>query len=85
MIDIHAPKNETGLDELYVFCSVDPDGNRGICAHIMPGLGSTPMVTGSKVAAAVFKAFALTIAKATGKRVAMVKYTRGEELWTTNP
>jgi hypothetical protein len=73
MTIIHAPKNETALDEIYVFCSVEPDGIRGICASILPGLGSTPMVTGSPKAVMMMKILARSIAVETGKRVAMYK------------
>lgn len=76
--------NDRELDVLYVFCSVDEDGMRGIVAHIMPGLGSTPFVTGSPNAVEHMKRIAPQIARETGKRVVLYEYTRGADLWSTD-
>lgn len=80
---IHAPPNERELDELYAFCSVDDNG-RGIVASILPGLGSTPFVTGSPVVVEHMKRMAPEIARMTGKRIVLYKFSRGEALWSTD-
>jgi hypothetical protein len=81
---IHNPPNERELDELFVFCSVDGNGMRGIVASILPGLGSTPFVTGSPTAVEAMKPMALEIARETGKRVELYRFTRGPVLWATD-
>ena len=84
-MDIHAPPNDRELDELYVFCSVDDNGMRGIVASILPGLGSTPFVTGSPKAMEAMQRMAPDLAKRVGKRIVMYRFRRGEELWSTDP
>ena len=81
----HTPPNDRELDELYVFCSVDDNGMRGVVAKILPGLGSTPFVTGSPKAVEAMKRMAGGIARQTGKRIVMYRFRRGEELWSTDP
>ncbi len=83
MTEIHSPPNEGDLDEVFIFCSVDEAGKRGIVAHILGGLGSTPFVTSSPTAIEVFKSIAPEVASATGKRVVMTRYRRGEDVWST--
>lgn len=78
-----SPENEREIDELYVFCSVDDRGLRGIIAHVLPGLGSTPFVTGSPKAMEAMKPMARDIARQTGKRVVLYRFRRGDELWST--
>ena len=72
---IHAPPNERTLDELFVFCSIEENGLRGIVANVIPGLGSTPFVTGSPLALEYMKKMAPIVAKKTGKRIELYKYT----------
>ena len=45
---IHDPGNEEKIDRLYAFLSIDDQGRNGIVASILPGLGSTPLVTGKR-------------------------------------
>lgn len=81
---VHNPPNDRELDELFVFCSLDDEGMRGIVAHIMPGLGSTPFVTGSPSAMEAMKPMARAIAAETGKRVVLYRFLRQDaELWST--
>jgi hypothetical protein len=80
-----SPGNESGLDELFAFCSVDENGMRGIVARILPGLGSTPFVTGSRKAVEGMKSMAPMIARETGKRVVLYRFTRESgEMWSTD-
>jgi hypothetical protein len=81
MIDtIHNPPNERTLDELYAFLSVDDNGMRGLVAHFLPGIGATTFVTGSPVVLEVMKTLVPEIARATGKRIVLYKFGRGEEV-----
>ena len=85
MTFVHDPGNTSELDELYVFCSVDDAGKRGIVAHILPNIGSTPFVTGSPTAMEALKPMARQIAKETGKRVTLYRFTREpDELWSSD-
>jgi hypothetical protein len=83
MTAIHSPPNDRDLDEIFVFLSIDEDGKRGIVAGPLPGYGLAPFVTGSPKAAEYMKAVCADLARETGKRIAMVRFTRGEETWST--
>jgi hypothetical protein len=82
---IHTPPNERTLDQIYVFCSVEDNGMRGIVANIIPGLGSTPFVTGSPLALEYMTKMAPILAKRTGKRIVLYAYTRAEQLASFDP
>lgn len=86
MVDfIHSPENTRTLDDIYVFCSVDDEGKRGIVANIIPGLGGVTYVTGSPDALEYMKRMAPIIAKDTGKRIVLYRYQRCEELEEFKP
>ena len=82
--EYHSPPNERELDELYAFLSVDENGMRGIVARTLPDLGLTTFVTGSPVVLEHMKGLAPEIARMTGKRIVLYKFTRGEALWSTD-
>jgi hypothetical protein len=79
--EIHNPGNDRTIDELYVFMSIDEAGKHGVLAHIMPGLGSTPLVTGSPKAAEAMKPLARQISRETGVRVGMFVFKRTDMVW----
>lgn len=81
---VHVPPNETSIDELFAFLSVD-EGGEGICAAIIPNLGSTTLVTGRRNVAEQMKEFAAEIAQASGKRIEMIRFTRADVMWATEP
>jgi hypothetical protein len=87
MIDIiHSPPNERELDELYAFLSVDDNGLRGLVAGFIPGIGATTFVTGSPKVLDYMRSRIPELAKATGKRIVLYKFTRnGAELASWNP
>jgi hypothetical protein len=76
-VELHNPGNTAPIDELYAFMSIDADGNHGLLAHILPGLGSTPLVTGSAKAAEGLKPLAREIGKRAGMRVGLFVFKRG--------
>jgi hypothetical protein len=81
MIDLlQTPPNERTLDELYAFLSVDENGLRGLVAHFLPGIGATTFVTGSPFVVEVMKKLVPELAKKTGKRIVLYKFSRGEEV-----
>lgn len=80
---IHDPGNSEPIERLYVFLSIDDEGKNGIVASILPGLGSTPLVTGSRNAAGMLKPLAQDIANKTGKPVGLFAFRRETQLWQT--
>jgi hypothetical protein len=80
---IHDPGNEAKIERVYVFLSIDANGNNGVVAEILPGLGSTPLVTGSRKTARAMIPIAQKVADRTGKKVGLYVFARveGEELW----
>jgi hypothetical protein len=81
---IHDPGNEARIETVYVFLSIDDEGRNGIVASILPGLGSTPLVTGSRATAHKMIPIAQEVARRTGKKVGLFMFERGardEPLW----
>lgn len=85
MTVLHDPPNEAPIPELFVFLSLDADGNEGITASILPNLGSTPLVTSKRRIAEQMKAIAAEIARMSGKPVRLVRFTAGDEIWRSPP
>jgi hypothetical protein len=83
-VEIHDPGQEIDINELFVFMSVDAQGHKGICAHILPDLGSTPLVTGQPRVVELMKGLAQDLAKGTGKPVQLYRFKRVPDvLWQT--
>ena len=80
---LHDPGNSQTIDELFAFMSIDERGRHGIVASILPGLGSTPLVTASAKAVEVMKPVAAAIARRSGKPVGLFRFTRQDRVWTT--
>ena len=81
---IHDPGNETRIDEVYVFMSIDEKGNNGIVAEILPYMGSTPLVTASRRLAEMMKPLAQQVADKTGKPVGLFAFKRSHQLWQSD-
>jgi|HubBroStandDraft_1064217.scaffolds.fasta_scaffold228570_2 hypothetical protein len=82
--EIHDPGNETDIADLFVFLSVDNLGRKGICAHILPNLGSTPLITGSPRVVELMKGMARELSAATGKPIQLYRFKRVPDvLWQT--
>jgi hypothetical protein len=80
---IHDPGNETAIEDVYVFMSIDEKGRNGIVASVLMGLGSTPLVTGSAKTAEKMKPLADGIARKTGRPVGLFRFKRSAQLWQT--
>ena len=80
---IHDPGNETKIERVYAFLSIDSQGRNGIVAEILPNLGATPLVTGSRKTAHAMIPLAQKVADRTGRKVGLFTFARveGEELW----
>jgi hypothetical protein len=81
---LHDPGNVAEIDELFVFMSIDDAGAHGIVASILPGLGSTPLVTGSVKGAEYMKKLAAQVSQESGKRVGMFVFKRADMVWSTD-
>lgn len=79
---LHDEPNEAPITELFAFLSLDDTGE-GVCAAILPELGSTPLVTSKERVAELMKATAADIARLSGKPVKLVRFIRAEILWST--
>ena len=81
---IHDPGNETKIEHLYAFMSIDEQGRHGIVAEMIPGLGTTTLVTASPKGVEIMKKLAQEVAKRTGKPVGMFAFRRETQLWQTD-
>lgn len=79
----HIPENEQKMDELYVVLSSDEKGE-GIVSMTTP-MGAFPMVFGHEKMLHSAKSVALKMAKETGKKLLIVKYTQREIIEEINP
>lgn len=79
---IHREPNAAPIDRLYAFMSIDDQGRHGILASILPGLGSTPLVTGSAKAVESMKPIARQIARETGLKVGLFAFDRVKMVWS---
>lgn len=77
------PGNRERIDEFFVFLA-DSEGVESVCAMIMPNLGSMPMMTSSAKVAELWKHRATEYAAASGKKVMMVHYVRGQTMWRSD-
>jgi hypothetical protein len=83
-VEIHDPGNEIDIADLFVFLSVDEQGRKGICAHILPNLGSTPLITGQPRVVEMMKDIARQLSEATGKNIQLYRFKRNPDvLWQT--
>jgi hypothetical protein len=80
---LHDPGNTVRIERIYAYMSIDEKGRNGICAHILPGLGSTPLVTASRSAARAMIPLAEKVARMSGRTIGLYAFARveGEELW----
>ena len=79
---IHDPGNETRIDRVYAFLSIDAEGNNGIAGGPVPGLGAfVQLVTASPGVAEMMKKLAEEIAAKTGKPVGLFAFKRETQLW----
>lgn len=81
---VHSPPNEAPISELYVVLSVEKNGNEGICGYDT-GLGLMPLVAGYERMLPMMRRMAAEVAKHTGKRLVLVKFTGREQIEVLQP
>lgn len=85
MVEIKTPPNERVIGSLWVGLSEDPDGKNGVVAAYAPGIGGTPMVTGSPIVLDHFKEQAQELANLTGKTIKIYRFIRVEVVHEYKP
>lgn len=85
MTIFHMPKNTAKIDKLYAFMSIDENGNHGIVAEIIPGLGSVPMVVGSRELADKLIPMAEKTARGGGVTIGLFAFEGATQLWQSEP
>lgn len=83
MTEYLTPPNETKIERLYAFLSVDGEGRNGVVASIVPGIGAAQMIFGKRELAHKMIPIAQQIAKKTGLDIGLYVFARveGEDLW----
>lgn len=80
----HTPDNESEIDLLYAFMSIDDKGRHGIVAETIPGLGTTTLIFGSRKNAHNMMPFAQQVAERTGKTIGLFAFRRETQLWQSD-
>lgn len=79
MTDVHAPPNKLlRIDEVYLFVSVDQHGE-GVCAAPLP------LIAADKERLASIIPVARMLAKRSGRKIKLIKFTMREELMEITP
>ena len=80
--DVHDAGEKLPILNLYAFVSRDPNGGQGIAASILPGLGSTPLITSSATLATKMASIAEQIHRDSRMAIELYRFERqGEPLW----
>ena len=78
---LHKPKNTLlRIDAIYAFVSVDEDGNEGVCAMPLPGLGPVPMIAADAARLKSLIPMAEKLAKLSGIKIRLIKLTTRKEI-----
>lgn len=86
MVEIlDTPPNEKVIDEVWIALSEDDDGKNGIIAALLPGLGSSPMVTSLARLVPFFIGQSDALKSKTGQRIKIYRFARIEEVYDTGP
>lgn len=71
--------NEAPITELFAWLSIDGDGNEGIVAAGLPGLGWTQLITSKERIANKMRKPAMEAGNMSGKKVVLVRFKRVDE------
>jgi hypothetical protein len=78
---ILTPDSTDAITELFAFLSVDPGGDRVVTRSY--GGVMMPMIVSDPEPAERMKAAAREVARKTGKRIVLARFTVREDLWST--
>lgn len=82
---IHSPKNEQPICEIHAVVQVDADGNEGIAGVGEAGVMMLPLVVGYPRLVPMLREAGKQVAKQTGKKLKLVRFTVREDLETYEP
>lgn len=81
MLEVNSGPNEAPITELYVFLSIDENGNEGICGEMINGRWMS-MTTSKPRIVEIMMPRAEIMARATGKTIRLVRFTNREVIKT---
>jgi hypothetical protein len=86
MTELHFPPNQLlRIDEVYLFVSSDETGE-GVCAAPLLGPGTVvPLVAADKARMESLLPWARKLARASGKKIKLIKFTTRDELMEIIP
>jgi hypothetical protein len=83
---LHNPPNHLlRIDAIWAFVSVDEDGNEGLCAMTLPGLGLTPLIAADEARLESLRRSAQSLATKSGKAVRLIRLHSREDLEVIKP
>lgn len=84
---VHAPANTLlRIDKVFMFVSVDKDGNEGVCAApLWPGGDPIPMIAADEARLKNLIPLAEQLSKLTGMTIRLIRLHTREELRTFTP
>lgn len=83
---LHAPDNALRrIDAVWAFVSVDADGDEGLCAATLPGLGLTPLIAADEARLASLIPVAERLARMSGRRIRLIRLTTREQVRVIEP
>ena len=82
---IHSPKNEQPITVIHAVVQVDEDGNEGIAGIGEAGVMMLPLVVGYPRLVPMLREAAKKVAKQTGKKLQLVRFTVREDLESFDP
>jgi hypothetical protein len=82
MIVESPPNTQPRIDEMWVYVSIDSDGNEGVVGSYVPGSGWVPLMATDPQRLELIRPMALAVARQSGMRIRLVKFSSREVLET---
>jgi len=82
---LHEGGNTLKIDSIWAFISVDEDGNEGVCAAPIQGLGPVPMIAADERRLKSLIPIAEHLAKHSGMTIKLIRLTAREEVRVIKP
>lgn len=75
-----SPNTMPRIDKIWAFLSVDKDGNEGVCAAPMQGLGCVPLIASDQARVESLMPLAQMLARMSGMTIKLVEFSVRTEL-----
>lgn len=83
---LHTPPNKLlRIDQVWVFVSLDEDGNEGVCAASLPGLGVVPLIAADEDRLKSLTGLAHEVSQLSGKTIRLIRLCTREEVMVIEP